>query len=369
MENRTGTAIKVKSENNGKEDLERQNKKILGNTSFISTIYNEEGSILEFLDSLKKQTLLPGEIVMVDGGSKDRTFELMESFFNKWAREENSPISSVCADGDVKRSGGGIDVGLIREEGAGISRGRNMAINNASGNLITVSDAGCMLDQSWLEEICSGMDKDPAIINGGMNYSICRGYLQNLLALCIMPGLNETREEAFMPSSRNICFRKHDWEKAGGYPENLDFGEDMRFDFNLKDLGYELRFCPRAAVYWRMREDLSGISRQFFRYAKGDAIGRMYPLRHMIRFLSGIAFLAVLLAGILLSPWIFFVFLPLAAVYSYRPYYRLMIKWEGNESCRPKGIKKFLAIVLIPFLLIYIDSSKVFGYLYGLCKR
>ncbi len=40
--------------------------------SFITTVYNEEGSIIEFLQSLKRQTLLPGEIVIVDGGSTDR---------------------------------------------------------------------------------------------------------------------------------------------------------------------------------------------------------------------------------------------------------------------------------------------------------
>lgn len=348
--------------------MKKESKKILASTSFISTVYNEEGSILEFLESLMAQTKLPGEVVIVDGGSKDRTFELMENFFNKWTGEKKSLVRLYRGDGKEKSSRNRVYIKLIKEDGASISKGRNTAIRNASGELIAVSDAGCMLDQGWLEEISAGMDKDPSSINGGMNYSICSSFLQSILALGIMPGLNEIRHEGFMPSSRNICFRRSDWEKVGGYPLDLDFGEDMKFDFNLQDKGYKLRFRPLAAVYWRMREDLPGIFRQFFRYAKGDALGRMYLFRHLIRFISGTAFLAVLLTGILLSSWTFFAFLPLAAIYSYKPYYRLMIKWEGNESYRPKGIKKLLALLSIPFLLIYIDSAKVFGYIYGLVK-
>ena len=54
---------------------------VLADTSFITTVYNEEDSIVEFLESLKGQTRLPSEIIIVDGGSKDRTFEMIEEFF------------------------------------------------------------------------------------------------------------------------------------------------------------------------------------------------------------------------------------------------------------------------------------------------
>jgi glycosyltransferase involved in cell wall biosynthesis len=338
-------------------------------TSFICTVYNEEDSILSFLESLKDQTVMPGEIIIVDGGSKDRTFSIMESFFNRWAEEKGSGVKLQLGKRPGKGLKDGLLVKLIREEGAGISRGRNTAIREASGVFISASDAGCMLDPHWLEEINRGMEEDPRIVNGGMNFSICRSFLEKVLALVIMPGLNEIKQEGFMPSSRNVSFRKAGWEKAKGYPEGLDFGEDMKFDFNLRQMGYAFKFRPGAAVYWRMREDLLGIFRQFFRYAKGDALGRMYPLRHLIRFLSGALFTAIVLAGILVSPWIFLVLVLPAAAYSYRPCYRLFAVWKGNERCRPSGIKKLLALVSIPHLLVYIDTAKVFGYLYGLLKR
>ena len=83
-------------------------KKILKDISFISTVYNEEDSILEFLESLKSQTVLPGEIIIVDGGSIDMTFSLMEDFFGKWASEDGNRrvhLSSGKDDGGIPPAG------------------------------------------------------------------------------------------------------------------------------------------------------------------------------------------------------------------------------------------------------------------------
>ena len=41
--------------------------------SFISTVYNEEKTIIKFINSLLTQSKLPNEIIIVDGGSTDKT--------------------------------------------------------------------------------------------------------------------------------------------------------------------------------------------------------------------------------------------------------------------------------------------------------
>jgi len=348
----------------------KEKNTVLADTSFIATVYNEKDSILEFLGSLKGQTQLPSEMIIVDGGSRDRTFEMMQEFFKDWARQERGGNIKIHLNDSTSSPGrGSMAVSLIRKEGAGISLGRNTAIIEAQSSFINVSDAGCILDPHWFKEINSGRDKSRHHITGGMNYALPGSFLQRMLAMCIMPGLDESREDKFMPSSRNICFRKAAWEKTGGYPEDLDYGEDMKFDFNLKEKGYRLRLNPGAVVYWKMRKDLCGIFRQFFRYAKGDALGRMYPVRHFIRFLSGLVFTAIILMGIFISPWIFFALIILAAIYSYKAYYRMLFRWKGNEGCRPSGASMLPAMLCVPLLLIYIDTAKVFGYLYGTFKR
>ncbi|MDD5659446.1 MAG: glycosyltransferase, partial [Actinomycetota bacterium] len=59
------------------ENQKDKDYKLIRNVSFISTVFNEEASISSFLNSFFKQNYLPEEIIFVDGGSKDKTVELL----------------------------------------------------------------------------------------------------------------------------------------------------------------------------------------------------------------------------------------------------------------------------------------------------
>ena len=96
--------------------------------SVITTVLNEAGSIGVLLGSLLRQTRLPGEVVLVDGGSTDGTLEVVECY----ARKASLPIRS------------------LRVPGCNISEGRNAAIAAAHGEIIAVTDAGVRLAEDWL---------------------------------------------------------------------------------------------------------------------------------------------------------------------------------------------------------------------------
>ncbi|HEX7561219.1 MAG TPA: glycosyltransferase, partial [Candidatus Humimicrobiaceae bacterium] len=302
--------------------------------------------------------------------------------------------------------------------GANISSGRNIAIKNAKSKFICVSDAGCRLSPDWIEEIskyftgnpadtagsegdystnpdcitdtiaadsnaekkcgegnCASTDVADTIVAGGYNLPYIENFLQACLAVCVLPVKSEISRSKYMPSSRNICFAKAAWEKAGGYPKNMDFGEDMRFNFNLKALGYRIRFNPDALVYWNLRNNPAAIFRQFFRYAKGDAVGRMYSHRHIIRFASVFLFAALIMSGALISPWFFLAILLLFAAFIYRPYFRINYFLNDKNCCVFTENKKTLffiklkTIFCIPVMLTCIETAKLAGYIYGLFIR
>jgi cellulose synthase/poly-beta-1,6-N-acetylglucosamine synthase-like glycosyltransferase len=190
-----------------------------------------------------------------------------------------------------------------------------------------------------------------------------------------LPKKSEIRPEKFMPSSRNISFKKNVWQQAGGYPENMDFGEDMRFNFNVISSGYSIRFNPDAEVYWNLRDNLGAIFRQFFRYAKGDAIGRIYAYRHLIRILTLLAFAGIIIVSIVFSPWFLILLAVLSVFYCYRPYLRINYVLENKKSCifiknkRDLFSARSKIILLIPFLLIFIDIAKLSGYIFGFLTR
>ena len=48
--------------------------------SFVTTVFNEEKTINKLLDSIKKQTVYPDEVIIVDGGSTDNTLSVISNF-------------------------------------------------------------------------------------------------------------------------------------------------------------------------------------------------------------------------------------------------------------------------------------------------
>jgi glycosyltransferase involved in cell wall biosynthesis len=445
--------------------------------AFISTVFNESGALIPFLGSLIRQSVLPSEIILVDGGSTDDTLAVMRDFFKGLKKTPGFEVVTVFEEvkgnslgpglrggndsaalpshkevkGGEKKPGntdypherlvfesiinGVMSVRIYDAPGANISSGRNIAIKNAKSEFICVSDAGCRLSPGWIEEISKYFIGNPAnnagsssddsvspacssgnieagrgsdnespicspdsaaaagtenkfstvnpvnddtaadIVAGGYNFPYIENFLQACLAVCVLPVKGEILQSKYMPSSRNISFAKAAWEKAGGYPQNMDFGEDMRFNFNLKALGYRIRFNPDALVYWNMRNSAAAIFRQFFRYAKGDAVGRMYSHRHLIRFASVFLFAALISAGILISPWFLLTILLLFAAFAYRPYFRIKYFLNDKNCCVFAENKKILfftklkTIFCIPVMLSCIETAKLAGFIYGLFTR
>ncbi len=356
----------------------KKQKKVLNEVSFITTVFNEENSIVGFLDSLIEQSCLPGEIIIVDGGSRDNTMGRVLGFFNERGLNEKSPgkkeipgngnTSNIKIYGELvpEDAEGTVRIKVIEKKGANISGGRNEAIKTASGKIICASDAGCILDKNWLFEITESYNSPAVNVVGGLSMPYCRSFIQKCLAACIMPFREEIKPGSYMPSSRNISFLREVWDDAGGYPEDMDYGEDMKFNFIVKKEGHTIKFNPDAIVYWKMRGNPAQIFKQFFRYAKGDARGRMYPHRHIIRFTAFLGFILIILGAIFLNKLLFIALIPLFAYYTYKPYRRLLKSSGDKGNCGFCTLEKLLSIPVIPVMLLYIDFSKMCGYIRGL---
>ncbi|MBM3705604.1 MAG: glycosyltransferase [Actinobacteria bacterium] len=350
---------------------------VLEKVSFVMTVYNESESIGPFLDSLFCQDSMPSEIIITDGGSSDGTCQAVAGYFEKLCRTY-SYFNAVEKGGKIFEgvTDKGIRLLLIVARGSKISEGRNISIKNATKDFICISDGGCTLGKNWCSEITRDFFSEPALgVTGGYSFGYADSFFKACLAICILPRKSEIKKNGFMPSSRNIGFTKEAWQRAGGYPENMDFGEDMKFNFNLISCGFQIKFNPGAEVYWNLRNSPVSVFRQFFRYAKGDAIGRMYAHRHIIRFASFLLFAAVLAAAVIFSPYFLLLLAALMIAYCHKPYFRINYFLMNKKAC-PFIVDKnqllscrLRAVFLIPLMLIYIDIAKLSGYIYGLAVR
>ena len=297
--------------------------------TLISTVRDAGPHIGEFLDSIRAQTRVPNEIVIVDGGSTDGTLDTLRA---------------------------ATDVTLIELPGANIPTGRNAAIRGATHEVIAVSDADCVLTSGWLEGL-AGAIEDGADVAMGSYRAIPSNLFEACSAATHVPDPDELAEATFMPSSRSVAFRRAAFDAAGGYPDWLDVGEDMYLDLRLRDQGAKMVLVRDAVTEWRPRPTLEATWRQYRSYATGDALARMWPKRHLVRFAVYGSLPLLLTRG-----WGRWVALAGAAVYAIKPLRRA---WHTLPSTRDR----LAALGIVPALMAFTDLAKMAGYLRGVRQR
>jgi cellulose synthase/poly-beta-1,6-N-acetylglucosamine synthase-like glycosyltransferase len=261
---------------------------------------------------------------------------------------------------------------LQEARGANISRGRNLAVRRATGAVIASTDAGVCLEKGWLEALTGPFaELDGAAVKSGA-YAVAGFFLpdpQTVFELALgattLPLADDVDPERFLPSSRSVAFTKAAFEASGGYPEWLDYCEDLIFDFGLIDRCGGFAWAPEAIAHFRPRPDLSGFFRQYYRYARGDGKADLWRKRHLIRYLTYLVALpALLVLSILSSPLWLLVVLGGGLGYCWRPFQRLRSQWSGYG-----WLQRLQALLLIPVIRATGDAAKMVGYPAGLRWR
>jgi glycosyltransferase involved in cell wall biosynthesis len=331
--------------------------------SLIATVLNEGASMHRLMQSLVAQTQLPDEIVFVDGGSTDDTVAIIQSYADR------------------------VPLRVLVEPGCNISSGRNRAIAAAQGDIIAATDAGVELAPDWLEKITRPLLDDPGVqVVGGFFDAQATNPFELAMGATVLPLADEIDPATFLPSSRSIAFRKAVWEAVGGYPEWLDYCEDLIFDLRVKRflsdqpsaishqpasistpstqhsaLSTSFVFEPDARVAFRPRGSLRPFFKQYYLYARGDGKADLWRKRHAARYLTYlVAAPVVLLLGMLIHPLLWLLYIPGAVYYLRQPYRRLQILHR-----QPKYPPLLITFLFIPVIRVVGDIAKMLGYPVG----
>jgi len=299
--------------------------------SVIATVLNEAEDIDGLVSSLVRQTLAPAEIIVVDGGSTDGTWERLQA--------DTVTYPNLKAIRDQSCS--------LKESPGPIARGRNVAIAAACSEVIACADAGCVYGPDWLARLTE------PIRNGQAEYALGGSCLdadeQTTWDIASAPffGIKlDPNQKTKSCTARSMAFRKDLWQRVGGFPET-SLTEDSLFDQRVRAI-VQPAFPERAKAHYRPRHTLKTAIRDLGRYATLDGVmdirrGRLF--RNLARCLAEVLVVALLTRTVI----------PLVCVLVLEIYFAFRLDWKsfpGKTSVRQLSARLFFSLI-VPWLVTW----------------
>ncbi|HYD35080.1 MAG TPA: glycosyltransferase [Vitreimonas sp.] len=220
--------------------------------SVVITVLNEGEHILALLAALDSQTYQADEVIIVDGGSRDKTVELLE----QWQKKHHLPVQVYLKTGNR-------------------SVGRNEGVQRATSHWIAFTDAGCVPHQNWLKKLVEKIKDNNAetVVAGYYDAVTKTGFEQAVVPyVLVMP--DRVNPDTFLPATRSMLISKKLFTQLGGFDETLSDNEDYAFAKKLEHLRDQhqltIRFAPDAKVSWLPRRTLRSFTWMIYRFARGD---------------------------------------------------------------------------------------------------
>jgi glycosyltransferase involved in cell wall biosynthesis len=304
--------------------------------SVVVPVRDEEASVGRLLEGLLAQSLRPAEIVVADGGSSDRTLEIVR----RYAADSPAPV-------------------VLVEAGPALpGRGRNVAIRRASGEWVACIDAGIVPHPDWLKSLVEAAQADPeAEVVYGRYEAATGSYFEECAAVVYAPAPGERTR-----SIASCLLKRAAWERAGGFREDLRSGEDLLFFKRLDEAGARSVHAPAAVVYWSLQPTAAKTFRRFSTYSLNGmraGLAREWQWR-VTRFYLLLA--ATVAAGALWW-WPLLVVPPLVLAARAA---RRVSRWRGGSLLKSLGPRRVLTVAWINLV---IDAAMFAGMLRWLLAR
>jgi hypothetical protein len=297
--------------------------------SVIATVLNEKENIARLVESLLQQAPPATEIVVVDGGSTDGTWQ--------WLEQAARQHTSLRAIRDESCS--------LKSTPGPISKGRNVAIAAAQFDLIACADAGCRYEMNWLAELTGPLVRGEAqYVLGGACLDSDDATVWDIASAPYF-GVKMTADAPTKScTARSMAFSKDLWRRVGGFPETVFFGEDTLFDLQARQLA-QPAFPNHAKAHYRPHNTFWSACGQMARYSASDgALGvrKSRLMRNAARCMAEVAALALL-------PW---TWIPLAVVTLMVLHFAFEPDWLFLRTARPHVLLARLAFsISVPWIV------------------
>lgn len=194
--------------------------------SVITTSFNDSKNIKRYLKDILSQTLLPSEIIVVDGGSKDNTVAIIQD-----EREKYKEVSiKVVQDGHLN-----------------IAQGFNLGIKNAQYDLVCITCIGNTFPNDMLQKLLDGYKSGVYDACYGYMIGVDKGNFSRRYNTCFVGG----DKGVPVMSNRCVLYNKKVFDVVGYFLEGFIYaGEDAEFLKSFKEKGLKAKCIPQVIVRW-----------------------------------------------------------------------------------------------------------------------
>jgi len=309
----------------------------IGKISLVVTTFNEDQSIKKLIESVVSQSVVPDELIIVDGKSSDNTAKTIKKL--QLAYRKKLTIELFIKKGNR-------------------SVGRNEGVSKSNGEIILFTDAGCILDKNWVKNIIKPFkDKSIDLVAG-----YYKGVANSIFQKCLIPYvlvMQDKIKNEFLPATRSMAIRKSSWNKTDGFNKNLSHNEDYAFANQAKKEGLKMSFAKDAIVNWIPRSTLKSAFIMFFRFALGDAQARIFRPKVLLIFARYLFAVYLIFLNLIINSNS----LKLTTAFLFSGYILWTI-WKNY-----KYVKNYKAIIYLPALQLLSDFAVITGTTIGFFSR
>lgn len=282
--------------------------------SIILPFRNEAHHLPTILDSVFRLDYERFELILVDDGSDDGSWEIAKN------------ILAACVKNNFSFL-------LVKSEGAGKKAALNTGISQAKGEIILTTDADCRLPENWLHVMTAEFSEEgvhlvagPVLTQNGTDFF---DHFQQIewASILLLSKVSVDLGNPLMCSGANLAFRKSAFKAVEGYQGNFEHlsGDDefllkkMVRKYGAKAVFYQ--HTPDAVVVTVPQRSLKSLFSQRIRWASKwkmhrswvHALSALAPVLFQLIFLSavflvglgywGLALLSLLLLSKILGEW------------------------------------------------------------------
>ena len=213
--------------------------------SVIIPIYNMQDFLSETIESVLKSTYPRYELILVDDGSTDNSAKIAEQYSQK-----------------------ATNIRFYAQKNGGASKARNFAIEQSHGKYILPVDADNLISSDYIEKAVEVLEKR----------------LEVKIVTCEASFFGEKEGKWNLPpfslkllARKNLIdncamYRKTDWQKAGGYCDEILGREDWDFWISMLKTGGEVVRLPIVGLHYRVH---SNSKRKRTRHLKKTLISQL----------------------------------------------------------------------------------------------